>query len=65
METRLTATRKTESTRIFTQAEAFYDYLENLLLAEGYVLVETCPRLDENNRIKDKPAERDNQFPRG
>lgn len=65
METRLSAPKKIESTRIFTRAEAFYDYLESLLLAEGYVLVETCPRLDENKSRKDMPAEGENQFSRG
>lgn len=58
MEDKLIAAEKRESTLVFKKAEAFYEYLENLLSAEGYVLVETCPRLHEETGRKEKADER-------
>jgi hypothetical protein len=49
----LTSVEKAGSTRTFKKFEAFYDYLEHLLRDDGYVLVETCPLVEEDRQKKE------------
>ncbi|MBC7363453.1 MAG: hypothetical protein H5U07_02775 [Candidatus Aminicenantes bacterium] len=49
----MTSAEKPIAARTFIKFEAFYDYLEHLLRDDGYVLVETCPLLDEDRQKKE------------
>ncbi|MBC7361814.1 MAG: hypothetical protein H5U06_05990 [Candidatus Aminicenantes bacterium] len=46
--------KKTEAVKIFKSAEAFYRYLDRMLSAQGYVLIETCPVL--KTKINNNPG---------
>ncbi|HEK85062.1 MAG: hypothetical protein ACPLZD_04885 [Candidatus Saccharicenans sp.] len=45
--------KKDEEVKVFKSAAAFYSYIDCKLATDGYVLVETCPVLKSETKIKE------------